>query len=107
MEVNTGTPAKRGRAKVKTPAVPAAEVTKTAAAPAKKTRATKKVTVSTITVATVPAATAEIKQLPSADELRGMIAMAAYYRAVERHFAPGHELDDWLAAERQINALLG
>ena len=105
MEVNTGTPAKRGRAKVKTPA---AEVTKTAAAtPAKKPRTTKKVTVSTVTVTTAPATTVAIQQRPSADELRGMIAMAAYYRAVERHFAPGYELDDWLAAERQIYALFG
>jgi hypothetical protein len=28
-----------------------------------------------------------------------MIDEAAYYRYVERGFAPGHELDDWLAAE--------
>lgn len=103
MEVNTGTPAKRGRAKVKTPAAEA----KKAAAPAKKPRATKKVTVSAVTVTTAPAATVAIQQRPSVDELRGMIAMAAYYRAVERHFAPGHELDDWLEAERQINALFG
>ena len=104
MEVNTGTPAKRGRAKVKTPA---AEVTKTAATPAKKPRATKKVTVSTVTVTSAPVLAAPVRHRPSADELRGMIAMAAYYRAVDRHFAPGHELDDWLAAERQINALFG
>jgi hypothetical protein len=107
MEVNTGTPAKRGRAKVK---APAAEVTKTAA-PAKKPRATKKVTVSTVTVTTAPVVTPAVnptvKQRPSSDELRGMIAMAAYYRAAARHFAPGQELDDWLEAERQINALFG
>ncbi len=30
------------------------------------------------------------------------IADAAYYRARERGFEPGYELDDWLAAERQI-----
>jgi hypothetical protein len=28
---------------------------------------------------------------------------AAYRRAQERGFAPGAELDDWLAAERQID----
>lgn len=28
-----------------------------------------------------------------------MIDEAAYYRYVERGYAPGHELDDWLAAE--------
>jgi hypothetical protein len=31
-----------------------------------------------------------------------MIAEAAYYRAQRRGFAPGHELEDWLAAEAQL-----
>ena len=30
------------------------------------------------------------------------VAMAAYYRAEQRGFAPGQELEDWLAAERQL-----
>jgi hypothetical protein len=34
------------------------------------------------------------------------IAEAAYLRAQERGFAPGYELEDWLAAEREIDALL-
>lgn len=29
-------------------------------------------------------------------------AVAAFFMAEARGFAPGHELDDWLAAERQI-----
>lgn len=33
-----------------------------------------------------------------------MIAVAAYYRAENRHFSPGGELDDWLAAEREFDA---
>lgn len=33
-----------------------------------------------------------------------MIAEAAYYRAQKRGFAAGHELDDWLAAEREIDS---
>ncbi|MGB7932304.1 MAG: DUF2934 domain-containing protein [Gammaproteobacteria bacterium] len=32
------------------------------------------------------------------------IATAAYYRAQIRGFSPGGELNDWLEAERQINA---
>lgn len=32
------------------------------------------------------------------------IAILAYWRAAEREFAPGHELDDWLAAERDVDA---
>lgn len=30
------------------------------------------------------------------------IAMAAYYRAEARGFVPGHELDDWIAAESEM-----
>ena len=30
------------------------------------------------------------------------IAVAAYFRAERRAFAPGGELDDWLAAEREM-----
>jgi hypothetical protein len=35
-----------------------------------------------------------------------LIAVAAYYRAERRGFAPGHEQEDWLAAEREIDATL-
>ncbi len=31
------------------------------------------------------------------------IEQAAYRRAESRGFAPGHEMDDWLAAEREID----
>ena len=30
------------------------------------------------------------------------IAEAAYFRAQARGFAPGHEVEDWLAAEREV-----
>jgi Protein of unknown function (DUF2934) len=33
---------------------------------------------------------------------QAMIAEGAYYRAERRGFAPGHELDDWLAAEAEL-----
>lgn len=32
------------------------------------------------------------------------IAQAAYWRAERRGFEPGHDLDDWLHAEREIDA---
>lgn len=35
-----------------------------------------------------------------------MISEAAYYFAESRGFEPGHELDDWLAAQEQIDAAL-
>ncbi len=32
------------------------------------------------------------------------IAVSAYLRASDRGFEPGHELEDWLAAEREMEA---
>jgi Protein of unknown function (DUF2934) len=43
----------------------------------------------------------------SADELNAMIARAAYLRAQQRGFEPGHEVEDWLAAEAEIRAGIG
>ena len=49
----------------------------------------------------------------SADDLRHFtfaaqgrhrrIEVAAYFKAEKRGFAPGHALDDWLEAEREID----
>ena len=39
---------------------------------------------------------------PARDEVERMIAEAAYYISAQRGFEPGHELDDWLAAEAQV-----
>jgi DUF2934 family protein len=36
----------------------------------------------------------------------GLIARAAYFRAMERGFEPGNELSDWLAAEAEVDAEL-
>ena len=38
-------------------------------------------------------------------ELYNLIAVAAYYRAEMRGFAPGGELQDWLEAEAEIEQL--
>ena len=35
-----------------------------------------------------------------------MIAEAAYFRSAHRGFEPGHEVDDWLAAESEIDGAL-
>ena len=37
---------------------------------------------------------------------RALIRQAAYLRAERRGFAPGHERDDWLQAEREIDQAL-
>ena len=43
---------------------------------------------------------------PHLDPRQTAIAEAAYFRAERRGFAPGHELEDWLAAEREIEGRL-
>lgn len=44
------------------------------------------------------------RDLPSLSESRAArIAERAYWRAERRNFAPGHELEDWLHAEREID----
>ena len=40
------------------------------------------------------------------EDRRQLIAEAAYLRAERRGFQPGKELEDWLAAEIEIDALL-
>lgn len=42
----------------------------------------------------------------SSEERRLLISEAAYFRAEDRGFVPGQELNDWLAAEIQIDNLL-
>jgi Protein of unknown function (DUF2934) len=79
----------RARAKSPTSTTPRAEPTAPRAA-AKKPAASK-----------APAAVAV-----SEDVRRGMIAEGAYLRAERRGFASGHEREDWLAAEAEVDALL-
>jgi Asp/Glu/hydantoin racemase len=40
---------------------------------------------------------------PDAEQLRAKIAEAAYLRAAQRYFEPGHDVEDWLAAEKALN----
>lgn len=42
-------------------------------------------------------------QLPQFEEYREMIATLAYQKAEKRGFLPGHEVADWLAAEREVS----
>ena len=43
----------------------------------------------------------------SGEDRYQMIAEAAYFRAESRGFARGSELDDWLAAEMEMDDILG
>jgi hypothetical protein len=42
----------------------------------------------------------------SEDQRRGMIALSAYLRAERRGFSPDGQAEDWLAAEKEVDALL-
>ncbi len=42
----------------------------------------------------------------SNEERHHLIAEAAYFRAERRSFAPGHELEDWLGAEAEVDTKL-
>jgi hypothetical protein len=50
----------------------------------------------------------DVRQLVAADakdravDHQATIALAAYFIAEKRGFEPGHELDDWLAAETEL-----
>ncbi|MGA7541321.1 MAG: DUF2934 domain-containing protein [Steroidobacteraceae bacterium] len=54
------------------------------------------------TPVTVASTTAAISQ----GTRRAMIEQAAYLRAERRGFAPGGEVEDWMAAEAEVDALL-
>jgi hypothetical protein len=41
----------------------------------------------------------------AAEARRRRTAIAAFYRAQARGFAPGRELEDWLEAEREVDSL--
>jgi hypothetical protein len=85
---------------VKAPKAPAASPVQTAApgvrprAPSPPLRATRE------------AAARGSSGMVSEDVRRGMIAEGAYLRAERRGFAPGHEEEDWLAAEAEVDRLL-
>jgi Protein of unknown function (DUF2934) len=43
-----------------------------------------------------------VETTSSSEETRRRIAEAAYFRAKERNFEPGHELEDWVEAESEV-----
>lgn len=40
------------------------------------------------------------------EDRHASIALAAYFRSESRGFAPGHEVEDWLAAEEEVDQRL-
>jgi len=107
MDVTPSTPSsKRTKSKPKVAAAPKKEPVKKAAAsaPAKSKKAR---------IATPAAAVKPVEPLKTTIEvlstsgltltdLQHEIAIAAYFLAEQRNFTAGHELDDWLQAERQV-----
>jgi Protein of unknown function (DUF2934) len=55
-----------------------------------------------------PAPQRELTQPPFVDpqQRAALIARAAYFRAMNRGFAPGDDVADWLAAEAEVDAEL-
>jgi Protein of unknown function (DUF2934) len=53
-----------------------------------------------------PAAEAPKRLQVTPEARRALIAESAYLRAERRGFEPGHENEDWLAAEQEVDALL-
>jgi hypothetical protein len=58
-------------------------------------------------VETPPAAGSPPKDTFSPSDRYRQISVFAYYKAEQRGFAPGHMWDDWLAAERELDARSG
>ena len=52
------------------------------------------------------AAEGQYTQFVGPEHRAALIAEAAYFRAEKRGFSPGHETEDWLAAEAEVDARL-
>lgn len=46
------------------------------------------------------------QQQPATSDRQHMISEAAYFLAQQRGFVPGQEMQDWLQAEQQVDALV-
>jgi hypothetical protein len=44
-----------------------------------------------------------VQPIPTAGARQAMVAEMAYFLAQQRGFLPGHDLDDWLAAEALVD----
>jgi hypothetical protein len=90
--------AKSTKAPIANPAKAAAPVAKPLAAPA-----TQQATVVRNATVAKPAKAAALPVI-SKEERWNLVARAAYFRAEKRAFAAGHDLSDWMEAEREVDA---
>ena len=68
----------------------------------------RKTAAKTVAKKVAPAKAAAAKRPPKAApsapaDRESLVRMAAYLRAERRGFAPGYEIEDWLAAEAEVN----
>lgn len=98
-----------------TPKTTAKTTAKKAAAPAKASKAPAAKTAKAASPAKAPAAKKAVKADPPArqartavpaEQRRNYIEVAAYFIAERHGFTPGRELQDWAAAEAEIDRLL-
>ncbi len=66
-----------------------------------------KTTKTTKTTKAVSPAIVATEAVPDESQRLQQIAMAAYFKAESRGFAPGGELDDWLVAEKEFEVAGG
>ncbi len=69
-----------------------------------RSRKTRSATVAPMTVRDEAATTTPPEEPTERAARERLIAERAYLRAEQRGFAPGGEVEDWLAAEREIDA---
>jgi hypothetical protein len=74
-------------------------------APAKAPRKTKPAEVGKAGMKSTISGNARAEMSP--DELRKLVSEAAYYRAKQRGFTPGHEMEDWVQAEAEVLRRIG
>lgn len=89
------------------------KVTKKKVASKKKVAGKKKVAKKKVVAKTAKKTTSRKKAavskpgtLISPRERYEMIATMAFYRAEQRNFAPGHDVEDWLECERIIDQMI-
>lgn len=87
----------------KPPAQPRKATTPKAAAPRTPSRAAAPRSPKETGEEMAPSARIEL----SREELQKLISEAAYYRAKQRGFEPGHEVEDWVQAEAEVMRRLG
>jgi len=54
--------------------------------------------------AAISASAPSYNQFVGPEQRAALIAEAAFFRSEKRGFVPGHEVEDWLAAESEVDA---